>query len=276
MSENPPVVVEARNRKLYVTLNRPEALNAQNDEMRELLVGAIGQLETDADLLVAIVNGAGGRAFSAGADIKELAGEPSARIVPEHQRWQWRHFEAFRWASKPIIAAIDGYCVGGGLELANYCDVRVATEASRFGQPEPRTVGGGPGPALHQARTAMPLGEALLVALTAAPMSAQRAYEVGLVQRLCPDADALLAEADAIADQMIQCNPDALRTIKRRRALGCRHDGRTSGEARTPRVRGDGAGAGAGRLAAAGALIPGLVRSAPWHHFTTRPSQASR
>jgi enoyl-CoA hydratase/carnithine racemase len=215
MSENPPVVIEARNRKLYVTLNRPEALNAQNDEMRELLVGAIEQLETDPDLLVAIVNGAGGRAFSAGADLKEALGEPTRRIVPEHQRWQWRHFEAFRWASKPIIAAIDGYCVGGGLELANYCDVRVATEASRFGQPEPRTVGGGPGPALHQLARAMPLGEALIVALTAQPMSAQRAYEVGLVQRLCPDADALLAEADAIADQMIQCNPDALRTIKR-------------------------------------------------------------
>jgi enoyl-CoA hydratase/carnithine racemase len=210
-----PVLVEARDQKLYMTLNRPEALNAQNQPLREALVAAIDRLEDDQDLRVGIIIGAGGRAFSAGADLKEGGVADRGHPVPEQQRRQWIHFEAVRWASKPIIAAIDGYCVGGGLELANYCDIRIATETSRFGQPEPRTVGGPAGPALHQLVRAIPLGEALLLQLTSQPMDARRAYEIGLVQRLCPDRDALLAEADAIADQMITCNAKALRQVKR-------------------------------------------------------------
>ena len=211
-----PVLVEARDHKLYVTLNRPEALNAQNQPLREALVAAIERLDDDADLLVGIISGAGGRAFSAGADLKEVRSASESRHpVPESHRRQWVHFEAVRWASKPLIAAIDGYCLGGGLELANYCDIRIATEASRFGQPEPRTVGGTAGPALHQIVRTIPIGEALLMQLTSQPMEAKRAYQIGLIQRLCPDKEALLAEADAIADQMIECNPMALRQIKR-------------------------------------------------------------
>ena len=216
MSDRPAVLVDAKDAKLFITLNRPDVLNAQNDDMRSLLVGAIERLETDPDLLVAIVSGVGGQAFSAGADLGEVdGGDSRERVQPEAHRASWRHFEAFRWASKPIIAAIDGWCLGGGLELANYCDVRIATEASRFGQPEPRTVGGTAGPALHQLSRLMPLGEALLMQLTSQPMPARRAYELGLVQRLLPDAEAVMAEANAIADQMIECNPTALRTIKR-------------------------------------------------------------
>jgi enoyl-CoA hydratase/carnithine racemase len=212
----PPLLVDAHDHKLYITLNRPEALNAQNQAMRDALVGAVQRLDDDADLLVGILYGAGGRAFSAGADLKELsAAAARSRPVPEQHRHQWVHFEAVRWASKPIIAAIDGYCLGGGLELANYCDVRVATERSRFGQPEPRTAGGRAGPALHQLVRTVPIGEALLMHLTSQPIDARRAYEIGLVQKLCPDTEALLAETDAIADQMIECNPFALRQIKR-------------------------------------------------------------
>jgi enoyl-CoA hydratase/carnithine racemase len=216
MNDAAPVLAEARDHKLYITLNRPEALNAQNQALREALADAIRRLEDDPDLLVGILGGAGGRAFSAGADLKERRSESTNRYpMPEHRRQEWVHFEAVRWASKPLIAAIDGHCVGGGLELANYCDVRIATEASRFGQPEPRTIGGTAGPALHQLVRTIPLGEALLMQLTSQPMTARRAYEIGLIQRLCPDRAALLAEADAIANQMIECNPSALRRIKR-------------------------------------------------------------
>jgi enoyl-CoA hydratase/carnithine racemase len=200
---------------MYIGLNRPEAMNAQNDEMRGLLVDAVARMEADRDVLVGIVYGVGGRAFSAGADMKEFRPGPPGRVRPEGQRTAWRHFEAFRWASKPLIAAIDGFCLGGGLELANYCDIRVATERSTFGQPEPRTVGGPAGPALHQLAKLIPAGEALLLQLTSQPITAQRAYEIGLVQRLCPDGSALMAEADALADQMIECNPASLRLIKR-------------------------------------------------------------
>jgi enoyl-CoA hydratase/carnithine racemase len=225
----PAVLVEARDHTLFMTLNRPDKMNAQNEEMRELLVGAIDRLERDPALLVGIVYGAGGRAFSAGADIgegqslreAELAAAESEGLpprplpLPEHQRAGWRHFEAFRWCSKPLIAAIDGYCLGGGLELANYCDIRLATEASLLGQPEPRTIGGGVRPGTHQLVRAVPMGEAMLTLLTAQPMTAKRAYDVGLIQRLCPDVESLLAEAKAIADQMAECDPDALATIKR-------------------------------------------------------------
>jgi len=219
-SAEPAVLVEARDGKLYIALNRPAALNAQNEEMRDSLVDAIDRFERDDELFVAIVYGVGGRAFSAGADLKEVRAGPGAtgptdRLAPPAHKWTWRHFEAFRWATKPIIAAIDGHCVGGGLELANYCDVRVATEQSQFGQPEPRTIGGAGGPALQQLPRAIPIGEALLMQLTARPMPARRAYEVGLIQRLCPDRETLMAEAETIADQMMEGNPEALRVIKR-------------------------------------------------------------
>ncbi len=210
-----PVVVEARDHKLYMTLNRPQALNAQNQALRQALTEAIQRLDDDPNLLVGIICGSGGRAFSAGADLKERQDTSSNHPVPEHQRRQWIHFEAVRWASKPLIAAIDGHCLGGGLELANYCDIRIATEASSFGQPEPRTIGGTGGPALHQLVRTIPIGEALLMHLTSQPIPARRAYEIGLIQRLCPDRKSLLAEADAIADRMIECNPAALRHIKR-------------------------------------------------------------
>jgi enoyl-CoA hydratase/carnithine racemase len=216
MNDEPAVLVEVRDRRMYIGLNRPRALNAQNDEMRTLLVDAVERMDADPDVLVGILHGIGGRAFSAGADLKEHGkGGPPGRLRPEGQRPVWRHFEAVRWAAKPIIAAIDGYCLGGGLELANYCDIRIATERSSFGQPEPRTVGGTSGPGLIQLSRLIPQGEALLLQLTSQPMTATRAYEIGLVQRLCADADALMAEADALADQMIECNPSALRTIKR-------------------------------------------------------------
>jgi enoyl-CoA hydratase/carnithine racemase len=215
MTDNPAVIVETRDRKIYIGLNRPEAMNAQNDEMRDLLVDAVERMDADPDVLVGIVYGVGGRAFSAGADMKELRPGSPGRLRPEGQRPAWRHFEAFRWVSKPLIAAIDGYCLGGGLELANYCDIRIATERSTFGQPEPRTVGGPAGPGLQQLPKLIPTGEALLMQLTSQPITAQRAYQIGLVQRLCPDGATLMAEADAIADQMIECNPASLRLIKR-------------------------------------------------------------
>lgn len=211
------VLVEARDRKLYITLNRPEVLNAQNEAVRDGVVSAVDRLEDDPDLLVGIITGVGGRAFSAGADLKEARDNPTPRSRPRpfYARPAWAHFERLRWAAKPLIAAIDGHCLGGGLEIANYCDIRVATESSSFGQPEPRTTGGTAGPALHQLCRMIPLGEALLMQLTSQPITARRAYEIGLVQRLCPDREAMLAETDAVADQMIECNPDALRTIKR-------------------------------------------------------------
>ena len=110
MSDRPAVLVDTKDAKLFITLNRPDVLNAQNDDMRSLLVGAIERLETDPDLLVAIVSGVGGRAFSAGADLGEVdGGDPRERVQPED-------------ASREL-AALRGVPVG--VEADHRCDRRL-------------------------------------------------------------------------------------------------------------------------------------------------------
>jgi enoyl-CoA hydratase/carnithine racemase len=115
---------------------------------------------------------------------------------------------------KPIIAAVDGYALGGGFELALACDIRVATEVSRFGLPEPRAgmlaqYGLG-----HLSRM-IPLGEALRLQLTGSQIAARRAYGIGLVQELCPDRAAMFASAAKLADAIARCSPPAVRAIRR-------------------------------------------------------------
>jgi enoyl-CoA hydratase/carnithine racemase len=218
-SAQPAVIVDRRGSTMTITLNRPHALNAQNQELRIGLVEAIEEYEEDDSLLAAVIVGAGGRAFSAGADIKEMRAAPTdvrpGTTLPIARRPNFVHFEAVRHAEKPLIAAIDGHAVGGGLELALYCDVRVCTQHSTFGLPEPRTVGSTAGPGLHLLSRSIPFGEAMLMHLTSRPISAQRAYEVGLVQGVHADRAAMLDAANVIADQIAECSVEAIRTIKR-------------------------------------------------------------
>jgi enoyl-CoA hydratase/carnithine racemase len=115
---------------------------------------------------------------------------------------------------KPVIAAIDGYCLAGGLELALYCDVRLATAQSVFGLPEPRrSLLAGPG-LIHLSRM-IPLGEALKMQLTGSPITAERAHQIGLVQELTEDRDELMARAGTLAAEIGECAPLAVRHIKR-------------------------------------------------------------
>jgi enoyl-CoA hydratase/carnithine racemase len=125
-------------------------------------------------------------------------------------RPEWAHFRRLEQARKPVIAAIDGYAVGGGLELALLCDIRLATEASTFALPEPRAVGGVAEVAVHRLSRAIPLGEALYLHLTASSISARRAYEIGLVQHLAADRQAMFKEVDAIVERIAECDPDAV------------------------------------------------------------------
>lgn len=203
---------EKKDRVAYITLNRPEAMNAMSVELVHALGEAVQDAVADDGILVLIVSGEGGRAFSAGIDLKEM----SQRDAKAKANFGATYAGLMHVADcpKPIIAAIDGHCVAGGLEVALRCDIRVATRQSRFGLPEPRrSLLAGYG--LHHLSRTIPLGEALLIQLTGSPMHAERAYQIGLIQRLVDDRDALMREADAIAADIVKCAPLAVQAIKR-------------------------------------------------------------
>jgi enoyl-CoA hydratase/carnithine racemase len=157
-----------------------------------------------------IITSEGGRAFSAGADLIEMA----MQTTPGDALGAGATFlSAVDRCRKPLIAAIDGYALAGGLELALYCDIRVATIPSSFGLPEPRrSLLAGPG--LHNLSRMIPLGEALRIQLTGGHITAQRAYEIGLVQILAPDRVVLMAEAERLAEEIMLCAPLAVQAIK--------------------------------------------------------------
>ena len=211
MTTNEPVVTyEKRGQVGYITLNRPRALNAISSELVRSLTDILLEFRDDDEMLVAIVTGEGGRAFSAGADLKEINQAQSEgpgrslEILPFRKINLW----------KPVIAAIDGYCLGGGLELALQCDIRIATQKSAFGLPEPRNSGGLAGFGLFYLSRTIPLGEALYIHLTGAHIDADRAYRIGLIQSVAPDRDALFEEADRIAQEILLCSPLAIQYIK--------------------------------------------------------------
>jgi dehydration protein DpgD len=206
---------ETRDRKAYITLTRPEVMNALNTEICVAIREAVREYDNDKNLLVAIITGEGGRAFSAGMDLKETTQRDQGAIpAGASMRGGARAaFDELANCRKPIIAAIDGYCLAAGLEITINCDIRIATVQSRFGLPEARR-SLIPGPGVQLSRQ-IPMGEALLILLTGGHVSAERMYELGYLQRLVPDREALFREADAIADEIMQCAPLAVQALKR-------------------------------------------------------------
>jgi enoyl-CoA hydratase/carnithine racemase len=206
------VKYEKRDRIAWITLNRPEAMNALNPDLRQGISEAIEEVTNDDDVLVAIMAGEGGRAFCAGMDLKWRAQEDAAGT-----RDMSRGLPAVTYAvdecPKPIIAAIDGYCLAGGMQLSNRCDIRIATEKSRFGMPEARRALAAVG-VIDTPELFAPAGEAAWILLTGGHMTAERAYQIGLIQGLVPDRDALFEEAERVAGEIKLCAPLAIRAIK--------------------------------------------------------------
>ena len=158
-----------------------------------------------------VIIGEGGKAFSAGRDLKEIS---RLDAISGPNPSQYISFDEVADCPKPLIAAIDGYCLAGGLELALRCDIRVATEQSRFGLPEPRrSLLAAYG--LHHLSRMIPMGEALWIQLTGSHMTAQRAYGIGLIQAVVPDREALLAEVERVANEIKLCAPLAVQAIKK-------------------------------------------------------------
>ncbi|MEV5583770.1 enoyl-CoA hydratase, partial [Streptomyces parvus] len=189
------ILVERRGRTALLTLNRPKALNALSlDVMRET-VEATEALDRDPDVGCIVITGSGEKAFAAGADIKEM--QPQSYMDMYLSDWftAWDRLGLLR---TPTIAAVRGYALGGGCELAMLCDLVIASESAVFGQPEIR-LGVIPGIGGSQRLTrAVGKAKAMDLCLTGRNMDAEEAERAGLVSRIVPDAD-LLEEALAVA-----------------------------------------------------------------------------
>lgn len=179
---SPLVLIARRGRVAVATLNRPEKHNAMSLAMKDALVATLGELDADPGVRVIIVTGAGDKSFVAGADIAEFQG----RTLPEQLRMyrEGTVYDAMDRVAKPVIARIDGYCFGGGLELALACDIRIASERSIFSQAEVNIgiiPGGGGSQRLPRL---VGLGTALKLTLTGERIDAEEAFRIGLVDEI--------------------------------------------------------------------------------------------
>ncbi len=195
-----------------ITLNRPQALNAVNIRMRDELYEVLPAIDDDPDVMIAIIKGAGERAFSAGADISEFGTVPS-QTIGRQVRWERDLWGQFLGVSKPIIAAMHGFALGAGVEMAMCCDIRIATDDARFGLPE---VGIGMVPTAGGSQTMpriVPPGLSLPLVLTGDIINAAEALRVGLVHRVVPRAD-LMATAEGLAQTIMSRGQTAVRYAK--------------------------------------------------------------
>ena len=194
-----------------VTINRPKVLNALNSQTISELGQAMQALRHDDDVRAIVLTGAGEKAFVAGADINELAAL-SPVAGKEHGRAGQAVFDAIENLGKPVVAAINGFALGGGCELAMACTLRIAADTARLGQPE-INLGLIPGYAGSQRLPRLVgKGVALEILLTGEMISAARAYEIGLVNRVVPAAD-LMSEAMKLATTLATKAPIAARFI---------------------------------------------------------------
>ena len=192
-----------------VTLNRPQALNALNAALLGELVDVLTKLDAD-EAVRCIVLAGNERAFAAGADIKEMADASSVDML---QRNALARYDAVRKIAKPIIAAVSGWALGGGCELAMACDMIVASETARFGQPE-INIGIMPGAGGTQRLTrALGKARAMELILTGDYLSAQEAHARGLVNRVAPP-ELYLEEAQKLARRIAAQPPVAVRLAK--------------------------------------------------------------
>ena len=212
MAEFDTLRVEQRGAVTLVTLDRPQALNALSTRVLEELICAFAAFEADAGQRCAVLTGAGEKAFAAGADIKEMAEMPPAEFYANDMfaRWQSRLVNAVR---KPWIAAVNGFALGGGCELAMMADFIVAADTARFGQPEIKLgVVPGMGGSQRLAR-AIGRGRAMELILTGRTIDAAEAERIGLAARVVPAAE-LLDTALAIATEIAAMPPLAVLAAK--------------------------------------------------------------
>jgi len=203
------LLFEVRDRVAFITINRPDKLNALNDRVVAELSDAAGRIAAEDEIRGVIITGAGQKAFAAGADIGELAGqgpfEGKARALKGQA--MLRRLET---CGKPVIAAINGFALGGGCELALACHLRIAAEQAKLGQPEVK-LGIAPGyGGTQRLPRLVGRGPALQMILTGEAIDAQQAQRIGLVSQVVP-ASELLAAAETMMRAILKNAPLALR-----------------------------------------------------------------
>ncbi|NGM86757.1 enoyl-CoA delta isomerase 1 [Parapusillimonas sp. SGNA-6] len=212
------LLTELKGSALVLTLNRPEVLNALSSELATGLLAAVKEADQDRRVRTIIITGAGDRAFSAGTDLKQR------RTLTPEQKWAqsrtgWNLNQALLNSPKAVIAAIGGWCLGGGFEMALYCDLRIAAEDARFAWPE-MTLGAYPG---SGAAVMLPriIGRAKAKELffTARRIGADEALSLGLVERVVPRSQ-LLETALAYAKEIEGTSPLGLAAVKQAVNLG--------------------------------------------------------
>lgn len=210
---NGAVLAEKRDHTLLVTLNRPEARNAVNNDLMLGVGEALDHADADPDIWVVVITGAGDKAFCAGADLKEAAAGRLGRGDDRFESWGFAGYVTHH-ISKPTIAAVNGFALGGGTEIVLASDLAVASETATFGLPEvARGIIAGAGGAFRLPRQ-IPQKIAMELILTGQPLSATRALELGLINRVVPQSE-LLDAALALADQVCANAPLAVQTSKR-------------------------------------------------------------
>src|SRR5512136_3218285 len=197
MSNFKTIIYEKRDDIAYVTLNRPQALNVYNIQMRDDLYEVLSAIKDDSEVSVAIFKGAGEKAFCAGADLSEFLTAPSP-VIARQVRFSRDVWGLFLSLPQPLIAAVHGFVLGSGIEIALCCDIRIASEDTRFGLPE---VGLGIIPAAGGTQTlprVIGRSKALDMLLTNRWVSGKKAHNMGLVNRIVPKND-LLQTANEMA-----------------------------------------------------------------------------
>jgi enoyl-CoA hydratase len=205
------ILKEKEGRVVILTINRPEKMNALNQQVRDEMLELLDEIADDDSVGVVVITGAGEKAFIAGADIGEFEGR--SPFDQRHAMRSPRIFDVMSSYPKPVIAMINGYCLGGGCELAISCDLRVASETARFGQPEINLglIPGGGG-TQRLPRLVGP-GQAMRMILSGEMIGAAEAKEIGLVEMVAP-ADELRSKTLELAAKIASKSPLTLKVAK--------------------------------------------------------------
>jgi len=212
MSSFETMIYEKHDGIAHISLNRPHVLNVYNMQMRDELSQILSAIKDDPDILVVILKGEGEQAFCAGADLSEFLTAPSP-VIARQVRFERDVWRLFGDIPQPIIAALHGYVLGSGIEMALCCDMRIASDDTHFGLPE---VSLGIIPAAGGTQTLPRLigrGKALEMMLEGCMIDAKEAFEIGLVNRVVTK-NVLLAIAGELARQIAVFDPAAVRAIK--------------------------------------------------------------